>query len=408
MPLIRSLRLIALSIPLSAACTGGDDVGPSQETDDDTSTTTATDGTAGTGMDSDTDPTADDSTSADTTGEPGDGYPDEVLDHLELPWPAHEYDEELPPHFQVEAVTNLDNTPPGNAITDAGATLGRVLFYDRALSSNETIACASCHVQTDGFTDVDTFSEGFEGGLTGRNSMNLGNSRYYATGHFFWDERADTLEDQVLMPIQDPIEMGLTLEQLVERVQGQPYYPFLFEQAFGDATIDEERISLALAQFVRSILSYRAPWDEGIVATDFDPMVNFPNYSAEENLGKGLFFGPGGNCAICHMEQQGPPPIPGEPLQNAAIFQLVEAVNNGLDAALDNDDNGVGDATGNAMLNGVFKSPSLRNVELSGPYMHDGRFDTLREVIDHYDSGVQPHPNLDPRLTAPGPGGGMP
>ncbi|MEM7159161.1 MAG: cytochrome c peroxidase [Myxococcota bacterium] len=349
---------------------------------------------------------ADDSDSADDgSGEPGDGYPDEVLDYLDLPWPPHEYDEELPAHFQTAEVQAMDNTPADNPISDAGATLGRVLFYDTMLSANGTVSCASCHQQSDGFTDPLTLSEGFEGGLTGRNSMSLANARFYDAGHFFWDERADTLEDQVLMPIQDPVEMGLTLEQLLERVGEQPYYPYLFEDAFGDPDVSTERISFALAQFVRSISSYRSPWDDGMDAHG-DANVDFSNYSAEENLGKQLFLGQAG-CAVCHLDQGGPagPPGPGGgDLNNSAIFMLVAAANNGLDAALDNDDNGVGDVVGNANQNGLFKSPSLRNVELTGPYMHDGRFDTLRQVIDHYDANVQPHPNLDPRLGG-GPGG---
>lgn len=340
----------------------------------------------------------------DPTGEPGDGYPAEVTDALELPWPPYDYDEDLPAHFQTPVVRGQDNTPADNTITDAGATLGRVLFYDRALSANHTISCASCHAQDTGFSDTAVLSEGFDGGLTGRNSMGLANARFYDAGHFFWDERANTLEDQVLMPIQDPVEMGLTLDELVERVSAQPYYPVLFADAFGDETIDTERISWALSQFVRSIVSYRAPWDEGITAAAANPGGAFPNYTAQQNRGKDVFFG-AGRCAVCHLEQPGPPPPPGAPLGNAAVFMLTEAANNGLDAG-PNDDNGLGDAFDDPSLNGMFKSPSLRNVELTGPYMHDGRFDTLRQVIDHYDSGVQDHPNLDPRLRQPGPGGG--
>ena len=163
----------------------------------------------------------------DTVGS-SDAYPPEVDEHLDLPWPPYDYDEALPAHFDTPAVRAMDNTPADNPITDAGATLGRVLFYDRSLSANFSVSCSSCHGQDSGFTDPATFSEGFEGGLTGRNSMSLANARFYAPGHFFWDERADTLEDQVLMPIQNEVEMGLTLEELQQRVAEQPYYPALF------------------------------------------------------------------------------------------------------------------------------------------------------------------------------------
>ncbi len=352
-----------------------------------------------------TDPVPDTSTTGSTegldssSGDPFDGYPPEVLDELDLPWPPYDYDPPLPAHFNVPAVQAMDNTPPNNPITDAGATLGRVLFYDTALSANDTVSCASCHLQEFGFTDPDVLSEGFEGGLTGRNSMSLVNARFYAPGHFFWDERAATLEEQVLMPIQDEVEMGMTLEQLVEVVESRPYYPPLFEHAFGDSSVDSDRISRALAQFVRSITSYRSPWDVGMAATG-DALAPFPNYSALENLGKDVFFGDG-RCAQCHLGQQGDPLPPGTSPPNSAIFMLTEAANNGLDAPLVNEDNGVGDHLEDTAFNGVFKSPSLRNVGLTAPFMHDGRFTSLSHAIEHYVSGVRPHQNLDERLQEP-------
>jgi cytochrome c peroxidase len=323
-----------------------------------------------------------------------------VLDVLELPWPPYDYDPPLPAHFTTPAVLALDNTPPDNPISDAGATLGRVLFYDPALSLNESISCASCHRQAEAFSDPVELSEGFDGGLTGRNSMSLVNARFYATGRFFWDERAATLEEQVLRPIQDPVEMGMTLDELVTRLQARPYYAFLFEQAFGDPAIDSDRIARALAQFVRSITSYRSPYDEGLAAVGGDPLVDFPAFTAQENLGKQVFFGVG-NCAPCHLGQEGEPLPAGTPPPNAAIFMLVAPANNGLEASLMGEDNGVGDEVGNTAQNGMFKSPSLRNSTLTAPYMHDGRFETLAHVVQHYDNGVLPHPNLDPRLEDP-------
>ncbi len=324
-----------------------------------------------------------------STGEPGDGYSDDVLDALDLPWPPDNYsDLDLPDHFLTPGVQALDNTPDDNPVTDAGATLGRVLFYDVNLSANATVSCATCHGQETGFSDTDRLSEGFEGGLTGRNSMGLANSRYYAPGHFFWDERANTLEDQVLLPIQDATEMGMTLEGLVEVVEAQPYYGELFTYAFGDDEVTTERISLALAQFVRSIVSYQSPYDEGLQMAGGDVVAPFPNFSAEQNLGKQLFFSPAGNCAICHVGIDGPPPPPGMLPDNGAVFFPVESINNGLDAMPDDEGAGAG----------AFKSPSLRNIALTGPYMHDGRFDTLADVIEHYDNGVQGGPATDPRL----------
>ena len=349
---------------------------------------------------SDGDPPASSTTTQDppVTEPPVDPLPEEVTSVLDLPETPHSYaDLGLPAHYDTPFIRDQDNTPADNPITDDGATLGRVLFYDTALSANDTVACASCHIQEHAFTDPGTFSEGFEGGFTDRNSMSLIDSRYYRNGRFFWDERADTLEDQVLQPIQNEVEMGLTLDELVTRVSGKAYYPPLFERAFGDAEISSDRISLALAQFVRSIVSFQSRFDEGLIAAGaVEP--DFDNFTAQENQGKALFLGPAG-CAACHLDSG--PPQPG-PRVNTSIFFIAAATNNGLDGPGEATDMGVGDVTFAPQDDGRFKSPSLRNVSLTGPYMHDGRFETLAEVVEHYNSGVQAHPNLDRRLTVPG------
>ncbi len=330
---------------------------------------------------------ADPSGSGDDDGTPDADPPrPEVVDEtLDLPAVPFAYDDALPAHFQTPVVAALDNTPAGNPITDDGATLGRVLFHDTTLSANGTIACASCHLQRDAFADPAQFSAGFDGGETGRNAMGVMDARYYGNGRFFWDERAATLEEQVLLPIQNEVEMGLTLDQLVERVAAQPYYAYLFERAFGDATVTSERISRALAQFARAIVSYRSRYDEGLAAAGAANLP-FPNFTAAENQGKGIFLGA---CASCHLAGP-PPPPPGAPPppRNEAIFFVDIASNNGLDATTAVDDNGKGDISGAAGDLGRFKSPSLRNVELSGPYMHDGRF---------ADPGRRAHPPPEPR-----------
>jgi cytochrome c peroxidase len=260
--------------------------------------------------------------------------------------------------------------------------LGRVLFYDVELSANGTIACASCHRAEFGFSDDRVLSLGFEDGETGRHSMGLTNARFYAPGKFFWDQRAETLEDQVLMPFQDPVEMGMTLDTLVAAVKGRDFYPPLFEGAFGDDEVTPERISMALAQFVRSLVSYGSRYDEGR-AEVASATVEFPNFTEEENLGKQIFMntpmGPNGaGCAVCHQ---------GETMSASA------AENNGLDGDSD-DDSGYGGVTGAAADMGTFKVPSLRNIAVRVGFMHDGRFTTLREVVDHYGDSVQAHPNL--------------
>lgn len=326
--------------------------------------------------------------------------PPEVTATLDLPEATFPYAKVvLPAHFQTPLVRAMDNTPADNPISDDGATLGRVLFYDRALSQNRTVACASCHEQALAFNDPKQFSVGFDGGHTTRNAMPIIDARFYQNGRFFWDQRAATLEAQVLMPIQNAIEMGLTLDELVARVEAAPYYPYLFERAFGDAAITTDRIAKALAQFTRSLVSYRSRYDAGLAAAG-DVQPPFASFTNEENLGKSLFLGRGG-CANCHLFAG--PPGPG-PRPNQAVFFVNIATSNGLDATTGVADRGAGDITGRPQDLGRFKSPSLRNAALTAPYMHDGRLATLADVVEHYRTGVQPHPNLDPRLRIPGTG----
>ena len=302
----------------------------------------------------------------------------------------------LPNHFLIDppgpptSVVGQDNVPGFNPVTDAGATLGRVLFYDKLLSANGTVSCSSCHDQSHGFTDPNVLSPGFDGGFTRRHSMGLSNARYYGPGSFFWDQRAATLEQQVLMPIQDTVEMGLTVPEMIERIEEREFYEDLYTAAFGDGEVTANRTSRALAQFVRSLQSYQSRYDTGIAQVG-NPGQAFPNFTASENLGKQLFFQPppqGAGCAGCHATDaqiQGP----GAPM------------NTGLDAQ-STTDLGVFETTGNPAHMGAFKVGSLRNIAEGAPYMHDGRFATLAEVVEFYNNGVQNHPNLDPRLRGPG------
>ena len=280
----------------------------------------------------------------------------------------------LPPWFTGPgpggSAVAADNTPASNPTTDAGATLGRVLFYDTRLSSTGTIACGSCHLQSLGFGDTTRFSKGVAG-VTARHTMSLANARFYARGHFFWDERANALEDQVLQPIQNPVEMGETLPDVVAKVSASKFYPALFKAAFGTTEVTSARISLALAQFVRSLVSSHSRYDAAF-ANSTQP--NFALLTQEEQQGQQLFVQSG--CGACHAT-------------NAVIADNIH--NNGLDAATT--DVGAG--------NGQFKAPSLRNVGLRSSFMHDGRFATLQQVVGFYDSGVQPNPALDGRLRGP-------
>jgi cytochrome c peroxidase len=290
---------------------------------------------------------------------------------------------ELPAYFD-DTVDALDNSPASNPVDDRVATLGRVMFHDLALSTNDRASCASCHRQALGFTDSMRFSNGIIGAATtDAHAMRLGNLRYWQPGTAFWDRREASVEAQASRPFHTLVEMGWggaagDFDDLIRKMDGTSYYPDLFAWAFGDAAITEPRIQQALAQFVRAMVSSASKWDTGY-AQVFSPdapnralELDLPNLSAQENRGRDLFMTGiaegGAGCSACHL-----PPT----------FALAaDSRSNGLDA-------------GETRL---FKAPSLKNVGLTGPYMHDGRFATLAEVIDHYDHGIQDGPALDPRL----------
>jgi cytochrome c peroxidase len=278
------------------------------------------------------------------------------------------------PNSPAGNLAGADNTPATNPITNAGATLGRVLFYDKLLSANNATACASCHRQGNGFVDPIQFSTGFQGGQTPRKSMGLSNAKFYQRGHFFSDERAITLEVQDLQPIQNPIEMGMTLPALIPKLSATPYYPDLFQAAFGTPDITSDRISLALAQFIRSMVSYQSKFDQAFAAgTNGNP--NFAAvFNASEQHGQALFSSLG--CTNCHGT-------------GGQVSLTVE--NNGLVAVSNDPGAGLG----------AFKAPSLRNVGVRVWYMHSGNFLGLDQVMEFYNSGVQDNPNLSPFLRNP-------
>jgi len=324
---------------------------------------------------------------------------------------------QMHPGLDRNGLDAVRNTPEHNEVSDAGSRLGRVLFYDTRLSRNGTTACASCHLQKNAFADPRPKSRGFAGKSTHRNSMALANLAYYEGGRFFWDERGTTLEEMVLEPIQDKIEMGMNLSELVDRLEEEASYRWLFYRAYGDSEITPQRIAFALAQFLRSMVSLNSKFDEGL-ALGGSVEKEFPNFTEEENLGKRLFLGlehddQASSCASCHMRDTDrlfparPETSDGARIRRPrpVLFQGTEPMNNGIDDDSKNDDKGVGGITGKAEERGKFKAPSLRNIGLTGPYMHDGRFRTLKEVIEHYSKGIILHPTLDDRLR-PDTGGG--
>jgi cytochrome c peroxidase len=255
-----------------------------------------------------------------------------------------------PVHIAAVLVAT-DNTPADNAITNDGATLGRVLFYDKQLSKNNTISCGSCHKQSESFDDNNVLSTGFDAGLTTRHSMPLLNVRFYKSGKMFWDERAATLEKQVLQPIQNHVEMGLTLAELESKVKALDYYPSLFQKAFGSTQIDSVKIAKALAQFVRSIVTYQSKYDR--------VKQGLETFTADEAQGEQLFLNAPPTCAGCHK-----PPmfLTSEP---AAPFALQDVTDRGI-----NNENRfkVGSLRNSAIRTSLFHNGSIANVQamLSG------------------------------------------
>jgi cytochrome c peroxidase len=268
-----------------------------------------------------------------------------------------------------------DMQPVGNRTSDAGAALGRVLFHDQRLSITHTVACASCHQRAHGFASPERFNTGAIGVPLTRNAMALANARYNVHGAWFSDTRAASIQEVARQALTQPVEMGNTLPAITAQLQATSFYPPLFEAAFGTPGVDADRILRALEQYVQALISYRSKFDQACDTVGGVPKDCAAGLTAEEARGRDIFMGssmPFG-CIDCHA------------LPSGANTWLA---NNGLDARFT--DPGLG--------NGRFRPASLYNIALTAPYMHDGRFATLREVIDHYDHGLEDSVDLDTRL----------
>ena len=275
-----------------------------------------------------------------------------------------------PYELSVPAGFPAPEIPPDNPLTVEGIALGERLFADPILSVDSTIACTSCHLSDHAFSDPRPLSQGV-GGLTSRNSMPLFNLLWSPS--FFWDGRAASLEDQALEPVQTPVEMGEDWDRVVAKLERHAEYPALFARAFGDASIDRRRVVQAIAQFERTLISADSKYDRWLAGQ--------AEFTSEEERGFILFHTEAGDCFHCHV---------------APLFTDNEFHNNGLD--LDPPDEGLAALTGKRLDRGKFRTPTLRNVEYTAPYMHDGRFQTLEEVVEHYDSGFHRTILTDPLL----------
>lgn len=273
----------------------------------------------------------------------------------------------------VETYLGAMPEAPGNPLTVEGVALGRKLFYDTKLSDNYTLSCASCHRQEHAFTDTASFSVGTNGATGNRNAMQIINLGW--SNKLFWDGRRQSLEGQAHDPVTNMVEMRNTWKVVAERLQADPNYPDLFFKAFGTRTIDSNLVTKAIAQFERTLVSFNSRFDAYYFGNDTTVL------SAGEKRGLQVFMKKG-DCNHCHTD----------------VLLTDDALrNNGLDNVFA--DKGMGVVTGNPQDDGKFKVPTLRNIEVTGPYMHDSRFKTLEEVVDHYSTGIKASsPNIDENM----------
>ena len=263
--------------------------------------------------------------------------------------------------------------PDNNPLTIEGVELGRKLFYDPILSSDSTQSCSSCHQQEFAFSDPKQFSIGVDGFPGNRNASAIVNAGWLSTA--FWDGRSSSLENQAEGPVENPIEMHDDWTNVVFKLNHHKNYPAYFKAAFSEVTITKELVTMAIAQFERTLISDKSKFDLSIKG-------NY-NLTPLEAAGFNIFFSETGECFHCH----------GQPLFTDNDFH-----NNGLDLIAT--DIGYEDVTGNNFDRAKFRTPTLRNIEFSAPYMHDGRFNTLEEVIDFYSDSVKFSSTLDPVMTA--------
>lgn len=267
--------------------------------------------------------------------------------------------------------------PNDNPQTVEGIALGKKLFFDKILSANGTQACASCHAPQNAFTDNTPTSSGIDGVFGTRNSMPLFNLAWNYNERYNWDGTALSLERQAEEPVENPIELHSNWDDAVDRLQQHPEYPELFRLAFKTSTITKELTTKAIAQFERTLISANSKFDKYTLGQ--------ANLTSQELNGLDIFLREDkGDCFHCHGS-------PNNPLWTDNLFH-----NNGLDSSFL--DLGLGEVTGDPNDNGKFRSPSLRNLAFTAPYMHDGRFSSLDEVINHYSEGLQDSPTIDPLM----------
>ena len=292
------------------------------------------------------------------------------------------YNLEVPSLFANKLIAPV--IPINNPLTEEGIALGKKLFFDKLLSDNETQSCATCHNPTKAFTDNKQFSNGVVGNLGTRNAMPLFNLAWNFDERFTWDGKEFGLEKQAFEPVSNPLEMNANWQIVVQKLQNHTEYPTLFLQAFGSSIIDSTKVTKAIAQFERTLISGNSKFDKYLRGEEI--------LTSEEQNGFNIFMDEAkGDCFHCHGSDNNP------------LWTDNKFHNNGLDTSFS--DLGLGKVTGDPADNGKFKSPSIRNLAFTAPYMHDGRFATLEEVINHYSEGLKPSATIDPLMKKVNQGG---
>lgn len=289
---------------------------------------------------------------------------------------------DIPPLFEQKLIAPV--IPNNNPLTEEGIALGKRLFFDKKLSGDNTQSCSSCHDPRNAFTDDTQFSDGIDGLFGTRNSMPLFNLAWNFGDRFTWGGKELGLERQAFEPVRNPIEMHANWTEVANKLQQDPQYPTLFLQVFGTSQIDSTLVTKAIAQFERTLISGNSKFDRYLLGT--------ASLTPEELNGFNVFMDEDrGDCFHCHGSDNNP------------LWTDNDFHNNGLDATFT--DLGLGAVTGDPNDNGKFRSPSLRNLAFTAPYMHDGRFATLEEVINHYSEGIQISPTIDPLIKKANQGG---
>lgn len=270
--------------------------------------------------------------------------------------------------------------PADNPMTAAGVLLGKHLFYEKRLSGNNTMSCASCHLQEANFSEYQQFSVGIDGISGTRNAMPIMNLAWQQ--HFFWDGRINSLEAQALLPIEDPIEMHETWPNALDKILADPLYEKLFKDAFCDVKINKFHAAKAIAQFERTLISANSKFDRVVFG-------GTATFTALEQYGYNMFMSEEGDCFHCHGDFN---------TNNIfGAFGALQFSNNGIDSVL-TPNTGLELVTGLPQDRGKFKIPSVRNSEFSFPYMHDGRFFSLEDVVEHYNMGGHITATIDPNM----------